>query len=220
MTLRELLALLRKHLALMIVLPIVFGLAAGAYCYQFMSDSFTATASMYVLVKNNADDGKSSLASDLSTSQMITNDVAALLTSDRVTDAAAADLGMKSLGGYKVSVSSATTSRVISITVTGADAEGVASVANALTDKVSEIAQQAMDVQSINVIDSARTPAGPSGPNRKLYVAVAVLGGLFVAVAIAILAEVLNTKVRGQEELEELLGIPVLGRIPEVQGKA
>ena len=220
MTLRELLALLKKHLGLMIALPVVFALATGAYCYQFMSDSFTATASMYVLVKNNADDNKSSLASDLSTSQMITNDVAALLTSDRVTDAAAADLGMKSLGGYKVSVSSATTSRVISITVTGADAEGVANVANALTSKVSEIAQQAMDVQSINVIDSARTPAGPSGPNRKLYVVVALLGGLFAAVAIAILAEVLNTKIRGQEELEELLGIPVLGRIPEVQGKA
>lgn len=219
MTLRELLALLKKHLGLMIALPIVFALAAGFYCYRFMSDTFTASASMYVLIKGDADGNKSSLASDLSTSQMITNDVAALLTSERVTDAAAADLGMRSLGGYKVSVSSATNSRVIGITVTGADAEGVANVANALTDKVSEIAQQAMDVQSINVIDSARTPAGPSGPNRMLYIAVGFMGGLFVAFAITILAEVLNTKIRSQEELEELLGIPVIGRIPEISGK-
>ena len=221
MTLLELLALLKKHLKLVIALPIAFAIVAGVYCYGFMADTYSASASMYVLVKGDSEVTTSStLYSDLSASQLITNDVAALLTSSRVSTAAASDLGISSLAGYQVSVSSNTSSRVISLTVTGTDPEGVAQVANSIATNVSDIAQSVMDVQSINVIDEAKTPSYPSGPNRKLYIAVALLAGVFVAVALIVLKDMLNTKIHGQEELEELLGVPVIGRISKVSGKA
>ena len=73
-----------------------------------------------------------------------------------------------------------------------------------------------MDVQSINVIDQAEAPKDPSGPNRLLYTAVAFLAGLFAAVAIVVLSDMLNTRIRNQEELEELLGVPVIGRVPQM----
>ena len=68
--------------------------------------------------------------------------------------------------------------------------------------------------ESVNVIDEAEAPAGPSGPSRALYVAVAFLAGLFAAVAIIVLMDMLNTRVRNAEDAEELLGIPVIGWIP------
>lgn len=221
MTLLELLKLLKKHIGLVIALPVVFAILTGAYCYNFMADTYSASASMYVLIKGNSEySSSSSLYSDLSASQLITNDVASLLKSDRVSNAAAAELGISSLAGYKVSVSSDTSSRVVSLTVTGTSQEGVAKVANSIARNVSDIAQSVMDVQSINVIDEAMVPSAPSGPNRKLYIAVAAFAGVFVAVAIVVLKDMLNTRVRGQEELEELLGIPVIGRISEVSGRA
>ena len=51
-----------------------------------------------------------------------------------------------------------------------------------------------------------------------MYVAVAFLAGLFVAVAIVVLLDMLNTRVRSAEDVEELLGIPVIGRIPAMKG--
>lgn len=72
--------------------------------------------------------------------------------------------------------------------------------------------------QSINVIDEAKTPEAPSGPKRTLYIAVAFLAGIFIAVAYVVLADMLNTRIRGAEEAEELLGIPVVGRIPAMKG--
>ena len=74
-----------------------------------------------------------------------------------------------------------------------------------------------MEVQSVNVIDEAQVPEDPSGPNRKMYVAVALLGGLFLAVAIVVLQDMLNNKVRDAAEVEELLGIPVIGQFPATQ---
>ena len=75
-----------------------------------------------------------------------------------------------------------------------------------------------MDIQSVNVIDKAVAPVNPSGPNRPVYVAVALMAGLFLAVAAVVMADMLNTKVRRVEEVEDLLGLPVIGRMPAMKG--
>ena len=213
MTLLELLQLLRKHLRLVIALPLVCALAMGVASFMFLP--YTATTSMYVLVKS--DSKSSSMSTDLSASQMVTNDVAQLIDSDRVTKDTANALKMKSLDDYKISVTSQTTTRVISVSVTGEDAPSCAIIASQLAKNVSDVAQEVMDVQSVNVIDEAETPEAPSGPNRVMYTAVAFLAGLFVAIAIVVLNDMLNTRVRSAEEVEEMLGIPVIGRIPAMK---
>lgn len=163
MTLLDLFHLLRKHLKLVILLPLACMLAAGVYSFVMMSNTYSATVSMYVLVQqDNAN--SHSLSSDLSASQMVTN------------------------------------------------------IANKMADEVSTVAHDVMNVDSVNVVDSAKVPTAPSGPKRPLYMAVGLLGGLFVAVAIVVVEDMLNTKVRDQEELEELLGVPVIGRIPAMKG--
>lgn len=217
MTLLELLHLLRKHLKLVIALPLACMLAVGAYSYVAMPNTYSATVSMYVLVQQeNAN--SNSLSSDLSASQMVTNDVATLLKSDRVVNETASALGLDSLKAYKTSITSSTTSRVLSLEVTGPDAEMAANVANKMADEVSSVAHDVMNVDSVNVVDSAKVPTAPSGPKRPLFMAIGLLGGLFVAVAIVVVSDMLNTKVRDEEELEELLGLPVIGRIPAVKG--
>ncbi len=216
MTLLELLKLMRKHLKLVIALPIVCAIAMGLVSFLFMPNTYTASTSMYVLVQSDSESA-STMSTDLSASQMITNDVANLITSDRVTRDTATALQMNSLNDYDIAVESETTTRVLTLNVTGQDAQSTAIIANELAKNVSTVAQEVMNVQSVNVIDEAITPEAPSGPNRAMYTAVAFLAGLFLAVAIVVLMDVLNTKVRGAEDVEELLGVPVIGRIPAMK---
>ncbi len=217
MTLLELLQLLKKHLTLVVALPVICAVVMALFSIIGMRDTYTASTSMYVLA-TSAESTTSALSSELSASQMLTNDVATLIQSDRVLNDAADSLGLENLDDYDISVTSETTTRVITLSVTGKDAEGAANVANALAESVSGVAQEVMEIQSVNVIDQAPTPEAPSGPNRLLYVAVALVAGLFVAVAIVVLMDVLNTRVRGAEEVEQMLGIPVIGRIPAMRG--
>lgn len=217
MTLLELINLLKKHLKLVIFLPIFCALAVAVASVLVMSNKYTATTSMYIL--NRPDDSSSNVYSDLSASQMLANDVATLLKSDSVMEGAAKKLDLKSLSGYSIDVTSETTSRVITLAVTAADPDGAATVANALAAEVSSVAQDVQMADGINVIDKAHAPSSPSGPNRPMYVAVAFLGGLFLAVALVVLADMLNTRVRSGEEVEEMLGIPVIGRVPSVKMK-
>ena len=205
MTLLELFQLLKKRLKLVIALPVVCAIAMGVVSFTMMDNTYTATTSMYILAKTDG-------------SQTLSNDIATLLDSDSVKSGAAKELGLSSLADYKVSVTSETTTRVISLSVTGASPDGAAAVANAMANSVSTVAQDVDAAQAVNVIDKAKVPTQPSGPNRKLYIAVAALAGLFVAVAIVVLLDMLNTRVRSVDDAVELLGVPVIGRFPVVKG--
>ncbi len=216
MTLLELLGLLKKNLKLVVILPLVCAIGMGAYAFVGMEDEYTATASMYVLAKQ--DESASNLNASLTASQLVANDVATLLKSDRVRDLAARDLGVKSLAGFEISVTSETTSRVLSVSVTGDDSKQVAELANSLAQNVSGVAQDVMQIEAVNVINLADAPTLPSGPSRMLYIVVALFAGLLMAIAIVVITDMLNTKVRSVDEVEELLGIPVIGRIPAVKG--
>ena len=217
MTLLELFKLLRKHLALVIILPVVSAIATAGISWGMLENQYTATVSMYVLT-SSTDDSDSVQNSDLTTSQLIANDIATLASSSTVLNRTAEELGLSGLSGYSVSVESSTSTRVIELSVTTDRASNAAVVANKIAEVLSSVAQEIMHVESVNVIDEAQAPTSPSGPPRVMYTAVAFLAGIFLAVAIVVLMDMVNTRVRSPEEAEELLGVPVIGRIPKIKG--
>lgn len=223
MTLLELLQLMRKHLKLVIALPLLCAALTAAVSWLFLPNTYTASVSMYVLSSSgNSQSGSSSSLqySDLNASQMLTNDVAQLIKSDRIISQAASDLNMgeDELRGYDISVTSSTTTRLITIDVTGDTPYSASAIANGVANATNKVAKDIMAVQAVNVIDQASVPDKPSGPPRLLYTAVGLLAGLFIAVAVVVIADMVNTRVRKPEEIEELLGVPVIGRIPVIKG--
>lgn len=217
MTLLELFKLLKKHLALVVVLPVVLAIATAGVSWGLMQNQYTATVSVYVLTSSSSEQNTIQ-NSDLTASQLMANDIAELAGSDIVAERTAEQLGMSSLDGYKISVNSSTTTRVIEISVTTGQAEAASVVANKIAEVLSSTAQDVMGVESVNVVDQAKAPDAPSGPNRLMYTAVAFLAGIFLAVAIVVVMDMVNTRVRTPEEAEELLGVPVIGRIPKIKG--
>lgn len=217
MTLLELFKLLKKHLTLVVVLPVVLAIATAGVSWGLMQNQYTATVSVYVLTSSSSEQNTIQ-NSDLTASQLMANDIAELANSDIVAERTAEELGMSSLKGYDISVSSSTTTRVIEISVTTGQSDAAAVVANKIAEVLSSVAQDVMGVESVNVVDQAKAPEAPSGPNRVMYTAVAFLAGIFLAVAIVVVMDMVNTRVRTPEEAEELLGVPVIGRIPKIKG--
>ena len=78
MTLLELMRLLREHLKLVIALPVLCAVAAAAVSWALLPNTYTASVSMYVLTKSSSDSSNIT-NSDLSASQMLTNDVVSLV---------------------------------------------------------------------------------------------------------------------------------------------
>lgn len=218
MTLLELLQLLRKKLALVIALPVIFTLVTGIYTFGFMEDVYTSEVQLYVLTQSQTSQDQSyATSSDTAASQQLANDIAVIADTPKVRNATAKALGMKDLKDYTLGVKNATTNRVITLTVTANDPAAAARVANEFAKNTASCAVQIMGLKAVNIVDDATSSDIPSGPNRKMYLAVAFLAGLFVAVAIVVLMDMLNTTVKSREEAEELFGLPVLGTMPELK---
>lgn len=217
MTLLDLLHLMRKHLAVVVALPVACAVIMALVSFLLMSNTYTADTTLYVQAQQNGQTSGNNLYSNLNAGQMIANDVASLADSETVTKAASEALGLPDLKAYDVSVSSDTQTRVIKLSVVGTEPRATAQVANAIAEAISVTAKQSMGVEGINVIDEAQAPSQPSGPNRLLYTAVAFLGGLFVAIAGVVLVDMLNTKIRDADDAEQSLGLPVIGRVPTMK---
>ena len=218
MTLLELLQLIRRNLKLVVILPIVLALFAAVFCWGFMQNQYTASTSIYALTKLDANTEASTSYTDLTGSQLLANDLAKLADDEQLQKKVASQMDMVDLEGYDVAVESSTTSRVMSISVTGPSASTAAVIANKMAQEIGNTAKAVMDVKAVNVVSKAQAPEEPSGPKRLLYVAVAFLAGLFIAIAIIVLMDMLNTRIRNEQEAVELLGVPVIGRFPEARG--
>lgn len=218
MTLLELLNLLQKKWYFLIVFPLLFAGATAGYSWGVLTNNYTAHVSLYILHQSESDSSSSGITSgDMTASQQLANDIAVLVKSNRVVNATAETLGMQSFDDYSLEVNSATTNRVITLSVTGKKPESVAIIANELAKQVSATAVEVMDLKAVNVVDAAEVPQEPSGPNRALYTAIAFLVGLFFAIALVVLIDKLDTTIRNSEDAENLLDLPVLGTMPIVK---
>ena len=204
------------ELVLVVALPLVFALATGVYSYVFMEDEYTSQVQLYILTKAKTSDTYAS-SSDTTASQQLANDVAVLAKSNGVVNGTAKALGLENLNDYKLSVESETTNRVVTLKVVGPDRSMVVKVADVFAKQTADRSVEVMGLEAANIVDDASVPDEPSGPRRAMYIAIALLAGLFLAVAAIVLVDTLDTTVKSREEAEELFGLPVLGTMPEVR---
>lgn len=80
---------------------------------------------------------------------------------------------------------------------------------------------EAGDLQPSNarIVDPAPVPAVPFKPNKKLGVVIAFVLSLFAGIGLAFLSEWMDKSFKGAEEVEEKLGLPLLGLIPLLDAK-
>jgi len=111
----------------------------------------------------------------------------------------------------------------IEITVRNEDPERATQLANGIGRAFSAMVEESAGKDSrlsATVWQPAIVPEAPAAPNVPMNLALGFLFGLALGVAAALLREQLDQAWKGEEELEELLGVPVLAAIPEMSAKS
>jgi chain length determinant protein EpsF len=92
-----------------------------------------------------------------------------------------------------------------------ADAQQILSLA---TQRLSQIVLEGTSRESdVSVLNSAVAPIKPSKPNLMINVILSIFLGSILAVAVALLAELLDRRVRTEDDIVQGTGIPVLGEV-------
>ena len=71
------------------------------------------------------------------------------------------------------------------------------------------------DDPTLSIQSRASEPTSPASPKKKLTVIAGVLAGLILGIGGAFALQVLDPRLRREEQLRSLYGLPVLGRIPK-----
>jgi len=91
----------------------------------------------------------------------------------------------------------------------------------ALAERASQSKLQALTNQTnIQRLATAVEPLEPKGPTTRLALAVAAIAGLLLALAVAILMELLNRRVRSVDDLSLATHLPILATVPAHNGAA
>lgn len=99
------------------------------------------------------------------------------------------------------------------------DADTNRQLYDALLQRYKEIGIAAnVGASNISVVEPAQIPVAPSSPKLFLNLALALVGGLIAAAIVVIAREQLDDGVREPAEVETLLGLPLLGNTPNVEG--
>ena len=93
---------------------------------------------------------------------------------------------------------------------------------NAATTQYSNLLSEQQNLQvevdlkhgEAEIISPAELPAGPSGPSRSRDVLIGLFAGLLLGVALALVREQMDTRIRSIEDAEQSTGLALLGQIP------
>ncbi|KGP77252.1 lipopolysaccharide biosynthesis protein [Desulfosporosinus sp. Tol-M] len=223
MDLRQYWEVLRKHWVIIVVLPLIAALTSGIISFFIIKPVYQASTTLIV--------GKKALESGQEAIQMLENNVlqanlqlaktyAAIAQSRTVEQNVINSLNLPmSIGGLDslISINPVKTTEILEIQVTNINPELAAAIANAMAEEFSKAVIDIKKVDSVSIVDTAVTPVSPVKPNKKLNVLLAFVVGLMAAVGLAFLLEFLDNTIKTSSDVEELLGIPVLGVIPNYQ---
>lgn len=182
----------------------------------FIKPKYTSTTRIYVVSRSS---DTSLTNQDLQAGSYLVNDYKEVITSSEVLSSVINQekLSMSASELSKdIAVTIPTDTRVISISVTDTDAQRACDIANTVREVAAEKIKAVTKVDDVTTLESATKPSHPSSPNIKRNAALGALVGGFLAIVGILVAEVLDDRVRRPEDIEETLGMTLLGVVPDV----
>lgn len=210
-------ALWKRKLVILLV-AIITSSVAFAYSTFVIKPEFTSMTRIYVV---NRDQGeKSGLTNqDLQAGTYLVKDYREIILSQDVLEEVVSDLKLdltpKGLAN-KIKVTVPVDTRIVSISVKDKQPEEASRIANSLREVAAEKIVAVTRVSDVTTLEEARPATTPSSPNVRRNTLFGFLGGAVVTVIAVLLIELLDTRVKRPEDVEDVLQIPLLGLVPDL----
>ena len=219
MTLQDYLRIFRERWRAVVAAVLVGLLAAGATWY-LRPKEYTARLTMYVSAQT-ADTTQSAYQGAQLSQERVTSYVE-LVRSDRITEQVVNDLKLDESPddlAEQIEASSVTDSVLVDVAVTDVSPQRAADIADAVgttfTGLIAELERSpAVGVPppvAVRVVKPAAVPLRPSSTSLPVSLALGLLGGVALGVALALARNATDTSVTSPEHLREVTGSPNLG---------
>jgi capsular polysaccharide biosynthesis protein len=219
----ELFSILLGRAFLIISAGLFFALV-GLFVSKFVVHPvFDSTTKIYIL---NKEENQTVTYSDVQISTQLTSDYAELIKSRYVLEEAIQRLNLvdktyKDLAKV-VKVDTPSDTRIVAITAKDEDPLMAMAIANCISEVSSEHITNVMDIDAINVAETANVPTEKASPSVFRWTVISGFAGTVIVAFFVVLGFLMDDTIKSNDDVERYLGLSTIGLIPlssDEQGK-
>ena len=205
----------RKKFLILLTAILTTGLAF-AYSAFLLTPQYDSTTRLYV-VTQSSDNGAVITNQDLQAGSFLVKDYKEIILSQDVLKNVTTTLGIADDIKEKITVNIPVDTRILSITVRDSDPNQAATIANTLRDEAAKKIIEVTKVSDVTTLEAALPAENPSTPQTKRNLVLGFIVGAFLATALVLVLEVLDDRVKRPQDIEEGLGMTLLGVVPQAE---
>lgn len=211
--LKELFFELINHWKLIILSAVLVGIISFVVSKYMITPQYESTSQLYVLTKSTS---ITSLA-DIQTGTSLTNDYMVVVKGRTVLEQVIKNLNLEEnyaqlLG--KITLNNPANSRILEIAVKDPSASRAKKIADEMADVSAAFIAEKMDQDPPNTIQKGYADGKPVSPTVRKNTVIGAAGGMFLAIILVVIAYLLNDTINTADDIEEKLGIHLLGTLP------
>ena len=205
----------RKKFLILLTAILTTGLAF-AYSAFLATPQYDSTTRLYV-VTQSSDNVAGITNQDLQAGSFLVKDYKEIILSQDVLKNVTTTLGIADDIKEKITVNIPVDTRILSITVRDSDPNQAATIANTLRDEAAKKIIEVTKVSDVTTLEAAVPAEKPSTPQTKRNLVLGFIVGAFLATALVLVLEVLDDRVKRPQDIEEGLGMTLLGVVPHAE---
>lgn len=214
----EVLEVVRQHILIIVLVTVVAAAAGFGFSRFVMVPQYEASALMIV---NTRQDTTANVTSDqINSATKLVSTYSIIIKSDTVLQQVISNLGLTLTYDQlkeRVTVSALDDTQVMQITVRSDNPEWARQVCEQITTISPDVILESVEAGSVKLISQAAVTPEPVSPNVMKNTAIAALLGLVVSIGIVVLRELLDNKIKSEDDVRKYLDLPVVGVIPDYE---
>jgi capsular polysaccharide biosynthesis protein len=215
-SLKEIFAVLRKRIVMILSLVVSFAAIAFLVSYLLITPTYEASSSVVVNQEENVD--VTALNTAIQSNISLINTYKIVMTSPVILDEVAKEMNLSLSAdelAEKLEVASEADTQIITVNATDTSQEEAAELANTTVEVFQNEIPELMNLENVKTLSLAETVDDPSpaSPNILLNTAIALVLGAMVGIGLAFLLEYLDNTVKTETDIEKRIGVPVIGII-------
>ncbi|WJX00633.1 YveK family protein [Priestia aryabhattai] len=219
-SLRDLFAVLRKRLWLIVLITIIAATVSAVISFFVLTPVYESKTQ--ILVNQAKNDQQLYNTQVVQTNVQLINTYNDIITSPAILDKVIKELKLDTSAADlsdQIQVTSAEDSQVAQIVVQDTSAKRAADIANTTASVFQKEVPKLMNVDNVKVLSKAALGENPSPvkPQPLLNVAIAIVVGLMVGVGLSFLLEYLDNTLKTEQDIENILELPVMGVITTIK---
>ena len=218
--LRNLCRILRKRLWLITLITLIAATLSGIISFFLLTPVYQTNTQ--ILVNQAKSEQQLYNAGAVQTNVQLISTYNDIIKSPAILDKVIQKLNLDSSAtnlSSQIQVTSSENSQVAQITVQDTNAKRATEIANTTASVFQKEVPKIMNIDNVSILSKAdlATSKSPVKPKPFLNIAVALVVGLMIGIGLSFLLEYLDNTVKTENDIENLLELPVMGVITNIK---